>query len=285
VPGVEAGRVEAEPVKAGPAKAGRVETVLAAARAAGRPSLVTYVTGGIRDDWTGLLDAMISAGADAIEIGLPFSDPILDGPVIQQASAAAISRGATLPGILAALRGWRSTASPAVPLIAMTYASHAYSRGLGRFCRDLADAGIAGTIIPDLPDGEAGQYLDEAAAAGLDATLMVTPATPPGQMRLIASRSRGFLYVMSVMATTGPRAERDDETGWATAARALRDSPRPVLIGVGIDTPERAAAAAGHADGVIVGSALVRLVLDGATADDVAGSVAALRAAVDQARQ
>jgi tryptophan synthase alpha chain len=264
---------------------GAVETVLAAARAAGRPSLVTYVTGGIRDDWTDLLDAMAGAGADAIEIGLPFSDPILDGPVIQRASAEAIGRGATLPGILAALRAWPSRAPRQVPLIAMTYASHAYSRGLGRFCRDLADAGITGTIIPDLPDTEAGEYLNEAAAAGLDATLMVSPATPPSQMRLIASRSRGFLYVMSVMATTGPRGERDDNAGWATAARALRDSPRPVLIGVGIDTPERAAAAARHADGVIVGTALVRQVLDGATAADVASSVAALRAAVDQARE
>ena len=260
-----------------------VENVLVAAQAAGKPSLVTYVTGGIRDDWTDLLDAMTGAGADVIEIGLPFSDPILDGPVIQQASTEAISRGATLPGILAALRNWRSTAPRQVPLIAMTYASHAYSRGLGRFCRDLADAGIAGTIIPDLPYSEAGEYLDEAAAAGLDATLMVTPATPPSQMRLIASRSRGFLYVMSVMATTGPSKERDGD-GWATATRALRDSPRPALIGVGIDTPERAAAAARHADGVIVGSALVRQVLDGATAADLAGSVAALRAAVDQAR-
>ncbi len=258
-----------------------VETALAGIRAAGRRSLVTYVTGGIRDDWTGLLDAMTGAGADAVEIGLPFSDPMLDGPEIQEASTAAISRGATLPGILAELRGWRSTASRDVPLIAMTYASHAYSRGLARFCRDLADAGIAGTIIPDLPDSEAGEYLNEAAAAGLDATLMVTPATPPRQMRLIAARSRGFLYVMSVMATTGTRPQRDDAIGWATAARALPDSPRPVLIGFGIDTPERAAAAARHADGAIVASALVRQVLDGATAADIASTVAALRRAVD----
>lgn len=258
-----------------------VETALAGIRAAGRRSLVTYVTGGIRDDWTALLDAMTGAGADAVEIGLPFSDPMLDGPEIQEASSAAIGRGATLPGILAELRGWRSTASRDVPLIAMTYASHAYSRGLARFCRDLAEAGIAGTIIPDLPDSEAGEYLTEAAAAGLDATLMVTPATPLRQMRLIAGRSRGFLYVMSVMATTGTRPQRDDAIGWATAARALQDSPRPVLIGFGIDTPERAAAAARHADGAIVASALVRQVLDGATAADVANSVAALRRAVD----
>jgi tryptophan synthase alpha chain len=260
-----------------------VAAVLAGCQAAGRASLVTYVTGAIRHDWTVLLDAMITAGADAVEIGLPFSDPMLDGPVIQEASAAAIGRGATLPGILADLSRWQTTAPRRVPLVAMTYANHAYSRGLEQFCSELARAGISGTIIPDLPADEASEYLDAAAGAGLDATLMVTPATPPDQMRAIAGLSSGFLYVMSVMATTGPRPQRDDATAWATTARALRDSPVPVLIGFGIDTPQRAAAAACHADGVIVASALMRRVLDGAGPDQVARSVAALRRAVDSA--
>jgi tryptophan synthase alpha chain len=260
-----------------------VEAALGAARSAGRPILVTYVTGGIRDDWTDLLAAMIDAGADAVEIGLPFSDPMLDGPIIQQASAAALARGATATAILARLsRLGRSTGSD-VPLIAMTYANHAYRRGPASYCRELAGAGIGGTIIPDLPVGEADDYLDAAAAAGLDATLMVTPATPDEQIRLIAGRSRGFLYVMSVMATTGPARERDDTSGWAVAARARRHTRRPVLIGFGIDTPRRAAAAARHADGVIVASALMRQVLDGATVSDVSRAVADLRAALDQA--
>jgi tryptophan synthase alpha chain len=258
-----------------------VEAALGRVRAAGRPILVTYVTGGIRDDWPDLLTAMIDAGADAVEIGLPFSEPMLDGPIIQQASAAAIARGATMSGILARL----SAVASAVPLIAMTYANHAYRRGLGRYCRELADAGIGGTIIPDLPVGEAGDYLGVAAHAGLDATLMVTPATPEEQVRLIARRSRGFLYAMSVMATTGPARERDDTSGWAVAARAVRCSPRPVLIGFGIDTPGRAAAACTHADGVIVASALMRSVLDGASAADVGRAVAGLREAIDQARR
>ncbi len=259
-----------------------VEAALGRARAAGRPILVTYVTGGIRDDWPDLLAAMIDAGADAVEIGLPFSDPMLDGPVIQQASAAAINRGATIAGILAQLG---QAAAGDVPLIAMTYANHAYCRGLGRYCRELAGAGISGTIIPDLPVGEADDYLAAAADAGLDATLMVTPATPEEQIQLISGRSRGFLYVMSVMATTGPARGRDDTIGWAVAARALGHAPRPVLIGFGIDTPERAAAAARHADGVIVASALMRQVLDGATVADISRAVADLRAAVDQVRR
>jgi tryptophan synthase alpha chain len=269
----------------------RVETALDRARAAGRPSLVSYVTAGIRADWTDLLAAMTGAGADAVEIGLPFSDPMLDGPVIQQASATAISRGATTTSILAELRRARPRAGQdgEVPLIAMTYANHAYHRGLPRFCGELAEAGFSGTIIPDLPAGEADEYLAAAAAAGLDATLMVTPATPPAQMRAIARRTRGFLYVMSVMATTGSASEGDDERRWALAARALAAAagpgrPRPALIGFGIDTPARAAAAARHADGVIVASALMRRVLDGASAAAVARAVRDLRAAIDTAR-
>ena len=280
---------------------GRVETVLDRARAAGRPSLVSYVTAGIRADWTGLLAAMIEAGADAVEIGLPFSDPMLDGPVIQQASGTAISRGANTTAILAELRRARPRAGQdgEVPLIAMSYANHAYHRGIARYCDELAGAGFSGTIIPDLPAGEADEYLAAAAAAGLDATLMVTPATPPAQMRAIARRSRGFLYVMSVMATTGSTNERDDERRWALAAQVLaagpedsgertvgekQESRRPVLIGFGIDTPARAAAAVRHADGVIVASALMRRVLDGAPSADIARAVGDLRAAVDTAR-
>jgi tryptophan synthase alpha chain len=176
-----------------------------------------------------------------------------------------------------------------VPLIAMSYANHAYHRGITRYCDELAGAGFSGTIIPDLPVGEADEYLAATAAAGLDATLMVTPATPPEQMRAIARRSRGFLYVMSVMATTGSTNERDDERRWALAARALdvadtQPGRPPVLIGFGIDTPARAAAAARHADGVIVASALMRRVLDGTDAGDIARAVGDLRAAIDTAR-
>jgi tryptophan synthase alpha chain len=264
---------------------GAVETTLGRARAAGRPALVTYVTGGIRADWTDLLAAMIDAGADAVEIGLPFSDPMLDGHTIQQASDAALRRGATPAAILAELAQLGAAAAGRVPLIAMAYANHAYRHGLGGYCRLLADAGISGSIIPDLPVAEAGGYLDAARAAGLDATLMVTPATPENDIHAIAARTHGFLYVMSVMATTGTTSESADTERWAVAARARRRSPQPVLIGFGIDTPDRAAAAVRHADGVIVASALMRRVLDGASSADIGRDVARLRAAVDQARR
>jgi tryptophan synthase alpha chain len=258
-----------------------VETALHAARAAGRPSLVTYVTGGVRADWTELLAAMIDAGADAVEIGMPFSDPMLDGPVIQEASHRAIARGATTEAILGELRG---TAARGVPLIAMGYANHAYQRGLEPYCRALAEAGFAGVIIPDIPAGEAADYLAAATAAGLDATLMVAPATPPEQLPAIAARTRGFLYVMGVMNTTGPASQNSDARSWALADRARSLSARPALIGFGIDTPARAGAAVRHADGVIVASALMRRVLAGETSAQVGAAVADLRAAVDTAR-
>jgi tryptophan synthase alpha chain len=257
-----------------------VETVLETARAAGRPSLVTYVTGGIRADWTGLLTDMAAAGADAIEVGLPFSDPMLDGPVIQEASARALARGATIETILDEIRG---TDTGGVPLIAMTYANHAYSRGLDRFCEALAAAGFAGVIIPDLPSGEAGGYLAAAAAAGLDATLMVAPATPPRQLQEIAARTRGFLYVMGVMNTTGTTTHNSASQRWALADRARSLGARPALIGFGIDAGS-AAEAARHADGVIVASALTRRVLDGESRARVSDAVAVLRRAVDGAR-
>jgi tryptophan synthase alpha chain len=258
-----------------------VETVLSAARAAGRPALVTYVTGGIRPDWTGVLTAMIDAGADAVEIGMPFSDPMLDGPVIQEASHRAIARGATTEAILGELG---DVDTRGVPLIAMAYANHAYAAGLDRYCRALAAAGFAGVIIPDIPAAEADDYLATATAAGLDATLMIAPATPPDQMKGIAARTRGFLYVMGIMNTTGTTTRNSDVPTWALADRARSLSARPVVIGFGIDTPDRAGAAVRHADGVIVASALMRRVLAGETPAQVGSAVADLRAAADAAR-
>jgi tryptophan synthase alpha chain len=254
-----------------------VETALRAARAAGRPILITYVTAGIRDHWTDLLTAMIDAGADAVEIGLPFSDPMLDGVTIQEASTDAIARGASTRSILAQL----GAVDAAVPLITMTYANHVYSRGVHQFCSMLADAGVAGSVIPDLPLDEAEEYLDAAKSTGIDATLMITPVTPTDRVAAVCQRSRGFVYAMSVMATTGTTTT-PGQAGWDTATRARTHSDRPVLIGFGIDTPDLAAQAAQHADGVIVASALMRSVLDGAPVSDVARSVSDLRAALDR---
>lgn len=233
--------------------------------------LMPYLTGGIRPDWTDYLLALAAAGADAIEIGLPFSDPTLDGVTIQQASDAALARGATPAGILAELK--RTNID--VPLVVSTYANVVLRTGADRFCAALREAGVTGLIVPDLPLEEAAEVEHAAAAAGVALALLATPATPDDRVREIADRSRGFVYAVSLMGTTG---ERDQLP--ASAARLKNATDRPVLLGFGITTPQQAAAAARDADGVIVGAAVMRRVLDGAGPSEVGAFAATLRAAL-----
>ncbi|MFF5290456.1 tryptophan synthase subunit alpha [Paractinoplanes globisporus] len=241
----------------------------------GGKALVPYVTGGITADWTSYVLAYEAAGADAIEIGLPFSDPMLDGVTIQQASDRALARGATVDGILADL----SEIKVGVPLIAMTYANLVFRAGPAVFCRRLAGAGITGLIVPDLPVDEAAAVSAAAADAGVALILLAAPVTPDDRLAEIGARSRGFVYAVSLMGTTGERDTLDASASrLATRVKAVTDLP--VLIGFGVSTPAQAATAAESADGVVVASALMRRVLDGATPDDVRTDVAALRAAL-----
>jgi tryptophan synthase alpha chain len=244
----------------------------------GAKRLNPYLTGGITADWTDYLLAYQQAGADGIEIGLPFSDPVLDGATIQEASDRALARGATVAGILrdvAAVRG-RMT----IPLIAMTYANLVFRAGAGDFCRQLAGAGFSGLIVPDLPVDEAAGVEAAARDAGLDLIMLVAPVTPDDRLAEIVTRGGGFLYAVSVMGTTGERDRLAGSAGELTArVRAITD--RPVLIGFGISGPAQAAEAARVADGVVVGAALMRRVLDGATPGDLRDDVAALRSALD----
>jgi tryptophan synthase alpha chain len=243
-----------------------------ALRAAGRPLLVTYVTGGITADWTGLLLACQEAGADAIEVGLPFSDPMLDGPTIQEASDRALARGATVDSILADL-----AATPLrVPVVVMTYANIILRTGIAA----LAAAGVSGLIVPDLPLEESAGLEAEAAAAGVDLVLLAAPATPDDRLREICARSRGFLYAISVMGTTGERSILAASAG-TLAARVKAVTDLPVVLGFGVSTPAQAAEAGRAGDGAVIASALMRRVLDGATADALAADVAAYRTALD----
>jgi tryptophan synthase alpha chain len=244
-------------------------------RAPGRTArklLGPYITGGITADWTDYLLAYERAGADLIEVGLPFSDPMLDGATIQEASDRALARGATVESILADL-----AATPLrVPIVVMTYANLILRAGIAR----LAAAGVSGLIVPDLPLGESAGLEAEAAAAGIDLVLLVAPSTTDDRLREICRRSRGFVYAISVMGTTGER--RTLAASAATlAARARAVTDLPVLIGFGVSTPEQAAQAGRAGDGAVIGAALMRRVLDGATADDLATDVAAYRAALD----
>lgn len=251
-----------------------LETHTRRVRDSGRKLLVPYVTGGLTGDWTGYLEAAADAGADVLEVGLPFSDPMLDGPAIQRASDAALARGATIDSIFTDV----SRLSPPVPLVAMTYANLVFRRGAEWFCAALRGAGFSGLIVPDVPVDEADELL--AAAAGLDLVLLVSPATTPERRREIAGRSGGYVYAVSLMGTTGARAALPASAGeLARSVKAVTDLP--VLLGFGVSSPATARAAVVEADGVIVGSTLMQQVLDGASPADVGVSLAGLRAALD----
>lgn len=257
---------------------GALEAHLRDRRGQGRQLLVPYVTGGITPDWVDYLYAYAEAGADAIEVGLPFSDPMLDGRTIQEASTAALSRGVNARGILAELSG----VDVGVPLVAMTYCNLVIRDGAARFCAALRGAGVRGLIVPDLPLEEVDELAG--AATGVDLVLLASPATPPERLRELAERSRGFVYAVSRMGTTGERASLD-ESATRLAARLKRATDRPVLLGFGISTPDQAREAAGSADGVVVASALMRQVLDGAGAAEVGARLAAIRRALDEVDQ
>lgn len=237
--------------------------------------LMPYLTGGVSPDWTEYLRAFADAGADAIEVGVPYSDPTLDGVTIQEASDAALARGSTPSGILAEL----AKTEAGVQLVASTYANLVLRMGAERFCNALREAGVTGLIVPDLPLEEATEIEHAAASAGVALALLASPATPEDRVGEIASRSRGFVYAVSLMGTTG---ERDQLPASAAglATRLKKATDRPVLLGFGISTPRQAATVARDADGVIVGAAIMRQVLDGARPARLGAFVGGLRAAL-----
>ena len=249
---------------------------LARVVASGRKLLVPYVTGGLRADWTTILLAMAAAGADAIEVGLPFSDPMMDGPTIQEASSTALARGTTPSSVAAELRPLEVGA----PLVVMTYATLVLRAGTRRFAHQMATAGVRGAIVPDLPLEESATWEADAAAEGVETVLLAAPVTPEDRLATICRRSQGFVYGVNLMGVTGER--RDLASSSSVLARRLKAlTDKPVVMGFGIATPEQAVAAARPADGVVVASALMRMALDGASPDAIAARVADLRAALD----
>jgi tryptophan synthase alpha chain len=255
---------------------GRIETALRARRDQGRKLLVPYVTGGLGDDWIRVVEAVAAAGADAVEVGLPFSDPVMDGPVIQAASQQALAGGATPVSILADL----ARADAGVPLVVMTYYNIVFRAGHRRFAHSLAEQGVAGAIVPDLPLIELDGWGDAADDAGVETILLAAPSTPDVTLAEICRRTRGWVYGVGVMGVTGERAALASSA--AVLARRLKAvTDMPVLIGVGVSTPGQAAEAAADADGVIVGSALVRRLLEGAGPDGAAAFVGDLRRGLD----
>jgi len=227
-----------------------------------------YITAGVGPDWATYLTAFEDAGADLIEVGLPFSDPTVDGPTIQQACERALARGTTPASLLAEL----GRARAGVPLIVSTYANIALRPG---FAAALRAAGVTGLIVPDLPLDE----LPWLSAPGIQVSLLASPATPADRLAEIGRRSRGLVYAVSVMGTTGER-DRLAPSAAALAARVKQVTDLPVLLGFGISTGEQAAEAAAVADGVIVGAAVMRRILAGACPAEVGAFVASMRDAL-----
>jgi tryptophan synthase alpha chain len=254
-----------------------VETALRAARDNGRKLLVPYVTGGLRDDWVAVLSSMADAGADAIEVGLPFSDPMMDGPTIQEASLRALQRGTTPTSVLAELR---SLEAP-VPLVVMTYCNLVLRAGTKRFASQLAGAGLRGAIVPDLPLEESAQWEADAATEAVETVLLAAPVTPDDRLAVICEHSHGFVYGVNLMGVTGERNSLSTSSS-VLAKRLKAVTDKPVIMGFGITGPIQAVAAAEHADGVVVASALMRAALEGASPGELGELVATIRAALDR---
>ena len=236
--------------------------------------LVPYVTGGLPAVDAELLRGIAKAGADAIEVGIPFSDPVIDGGVIQTASRLALEAGATPSSVLATI----AEAAIDVPVLGMTYLNPVYRYGTGAFLREANEAGVSGAIVPDLPVDEARDWIEACSGADVAPVFLAAPGTAEERLRAVASASRGFVYCVATYGVTGERSTL------AETSRALVEALRPfatepLIVGVGIATPEQATEACGFADGVIVGTAVVRALVDDG-ADAMLERVAEFRDAV-----
>jgi len=252
-----------------------MEALLRAARADGRKLLVPYLTGGL-GPWTEHLRAMADAGADAIEVGIPFSDPAMDGPVIQEASEKALQLGTNPGSIFAALR----SVDAGVPLVAMTYYNLVFHMGDVRFAGEMVDAGFSGMILPDVPLEEQGPWQAAAGPAGIETVLMAGPITPDDRLQRVCDQSKGFVYGVNLMGITGERTSVGEASA-VLADRLKAATDKPVLMGFGVSTPEQAAEVAAPSDGVIVGTAVVRRILDGESPEELHAYIASLRTALD----
>ena len=253
-----------------------LESALRTRRDAGHKLLIPYVTGGLDDEWLLVLEALAGAGADAIEVGIPFSDPMIDGPVIQESSLRALDRGTTPEGVLADL----SRVDVGVPLVVMTYYNLIYRAGHARIAGSMRQSGVSGAIIPDLPLEEVASWAAAADAEDVATVLLVAPSTPDERIGAICERSRGFVYAVGRMGVTGEQAVLAD-SAQQVAGRIRAVTDLPVCVGIGVSTPEQAAIVCEVADGVVVGSALVRRLLEGGGPDGAAEFVGSLRAAID----
>jgi tryptophan synthase alpha chain len=214
--------------------------------------------------------AMVESGVDVIEIEMPYSDPVMDGPVIQRASEIALAGGVRTAD---AIRAVEAVAQAGAPVVLMTYWNPIERYGVDRFARDFASAGGVGMITPDLIPDEASDWLEASDAHGLDRVFLVAPASTDERLAMTAAHCRGFIYATSVMGVTGAR-EQTSSAAPALVERLRKVTDKPVGVGLGVRDGAQAAAVTGYADGVIVGSALIRCLLD---TPDLAAGLSALR--------
>lgn len=238
---------------------GRIEATFAPLQQRGETALIPFITAGDPDlaATEELIHALVEAGADLIELGVPFSDPMADGPTIQEASERALAAGATLPAILETVRRVRRHTN--VPIVLMGYYNPVFHYGPQRFAADAAEAGVDGLLLVDLPPEEAEEIHGFLQTSGVRLITLLAPTTPPERTAQLAARGEGFLYYVSMTGVTGKQ-----QVEAAAIERAVSDlraqSPVPVAVGFGISTPADAAAVARFADAVVVGSALVKVV-------------------------
>ena len=252
-----------------------LERHLRALRETGVKALVPYFMAGVTTDWVRHVEAAVAGGASAVEIGVPFSDPMMDGVVIQEAGLRSLANGTTLDSLCAEVAGLTLD----VPLVAMSYYNVFHHYGLAASARRLADSGFDGAIVPDLAPEEAEPWRDACHSVDVTTVFLVAPSTPSERVTRIAAMSEGFVYAAARMAVTG----RASDLGAAprVVAAVRRATDLPTYVGIGITTPEQAREAAQVADGVIVGSALVRTILDGASPADTEELVNSFRRALN----
>ena len=256
-----------------------IAAAFAARRAQGRAALVPYVTAGFpeRASTVPALEALAGAGADVIELGVPFSDPLADGPTIQHASFVSLEKGTTVARVLEDLAAFR--ARSATPVVLFTYVNPVLCYGVERFLKDAESAGAHGLLLTDVPTGSDPALEQAVIDSPLDLIRLIAPTTPIERVPVVAEGGSGFLYYISRTGVTGARTELREELA-AEIGRIREVVGLPVAVGFGISTPEQAAAVGAAADGVVVGSALVQALERGGVAE--AGRfLRSLRAAID----
>jgi len=251
-----------------------VTKAFTAAREQGRAVLVGYLPAGFPDVDTAITAcrAMVEAGVDVVEVGMPYSDPVMDGPVIQAAADRALSRGVRIRDLL---RTVEAVAATGAPTLVMTYWNPIVQYGVDAFARDLAAAGGAGLITPDLIPDEADEWLAASDTYALDRVFLVAPSSTDARLAMTAAACRGFVYATSVMGVTGAR-QRTSEAAPVLVSRVREVTTLPVGVGLGVSNGDQAAEVAGYADGVVVGSALVRRLLDADDAGDLSAGITAV---------